>query len=369
MNKPIRTVSIFCLLLFLALMVNATYLQYWQAGGAQRRPAQPPGASMAAFSRERGAILVGRNPVARERASPTTSTSSSAPTRSRCKYAPITGYFSYYGQTGIERSQNAVLSGDDSRLFVNRFVDLLSNDPPRAATSQLTINPEAQEAAYDGLDGARRRTSQGSVVALEPATGKILAMVSLPTFDPNELASHDLGAVDRSSKRARRGPGEAAAQPRHPDPAAPGLDVQARHRGGRDRDGRLRRRLAGAGRRDLPAAADQRRDRRDRQRGPQLRRQRRQDPVQPGDGAVLQHHVRPDRRRGRRRGDGQDRPRSSASTSTLRSRTSRRQADSVFPEDIDEPQTGQTGIGQFEVRGDPAADGDGRRRHRQRRRR
>ena len=32
MNKPIRTISIFCLLLFLALMVNATYLQYWKAG-------------------------------------------------------------------------------------------------------------------------------------------------------------------------------------------------------------------------------------------------------------------------------------------------------------------------------------------------
>ena len=32
MNKPIRTIAIFCLLLFVALMVNATYLQYWKAG-------------------------------------------------------------------------------------------------------------------------------------------------------------------------------------------------------------------------------------------------------------------------------------------------------------------------------------------------
>ena len=44
------------------------------------------------------------------------------------KYAPITGYFSYYSQTGVERSQNDVLSGDDSRLFVTKLVDLLSND-------------------------------------------------------------------------------------------------------------------------------------------------------------------------------------------------------------------------------------------------
>ena len=31
MNKPIRTVSIFCMFLFLALMVNVTYLQFWKA--------------------------------------------------------------------------------------------------------------------------------------------------------------------------------------------------------------------------------------------------------------------------------------------------------------------------------------------------
>ena len=38
MNKPIRTVSIFCLLLFLALMINATYLQYWKAGALNDDP-------------------------------------------------------------------------------------------------------------------------------------------------------------------------------------------------------------------------------------------------------------------------------------------------------------------------------------------
>ena len=57
MNKPIRTISIFCLLLFLALMLNATWLQYWKADsynkdGRNRRVIE------AAYSRERGAILV-----------------------------------------------------------------------------------------------------------------------------------------------------------------------------------------------------------------------------------------------------------------------------------------------------------------------
>ena len=81
-NKPIRTISIFCLLLFLALMLNATYLQYYKAGALDKDPRNRR-VIAASYSRERGAILVGRDPVARERASPTTSTSSSAPTRSR----------------------------------------------------------------------------------------------------------------------------------------------------------------------------------------------------------------------------------------------------------------------------------------------
>ena len=63
MNKPIRTVSIFCLLLFLALMINATYLQYWKAGALNDNPLNRR-VQVAAYSQERGAILVGRNPVA-----------------------------------------------------------------------------------------------------------------------------------------------------------------------------------------------------------------------------------------------------------------------------------------------------------------
>ena len=82
MNKPIRTISIFCLLLFVALMLNATYLQYWKADAYDNDPRNRR-VLEAAFSRERGAILVGREPVAESVPSPTTSTSTSAPTPSR----------------------------------------------------------------------------------------------------------------------------------------------------------------------------------------------------------------------------------------------------------------------------------------------
>jgi peptidoglycan glycosyltransferase len=55
------------------------------------------------------------------------------------------------------------------------------------------LDPRAQDAAYDGLS-ALGDGVQGAVVALEPNTGKLLAMVSLPTYDPNQLAVHDLDA-------------------------------------------------------------------------------------------------------------------------------------------------------------------------------
>src|SRR4249919_1711293 len=63
MNKPIRTVSIFCLVLFLALALNATYLQYYHASALNDRLDNGRVAA-ATFSRDRGAILAGSDVLA-----------------------------------------------------------------------------------------------------------------------------------------------------------------------------------------------------------------------------------------------------------------------------------------------------------------
>jgi penicillin-binding protein A len=194
-NKPIRTISIFCLLLFLALMLNTTYLQYWRAGALEDDPRNRR-VQVAAFSSERGSIILDdRTPVAE-----------SDPSNDRykfqrkypqpLKYAHVTGWFNYFGATGVEQSQNSVLSGEDSRLFVTRLVDLFSNSSAKGGSVQLTLDPAAQTAAFEGLS-ALGEGIEGSVVAIEPSTGKILAMASLPTYDPNQLAAHDLDEVSK----------------------------------------------------------------------------------------------------------------------------------------------------------------------------
>jgi penicillin-binding protein A len=203
-NKPIRTMSIFCMLLFAALLLNSTYLQYFQAGDLNSHNDNKR-VRDAEFSHKRGAILAGGTPIAESR--PVDDQFEYLRRYSQpLKYAQLTGYYSYiYGRTGVELTQNDILSGSDSRLFVNRVVDLVGNSQPKGGSVSLTVNPKAQTAAYDGLR-ALGADAKGAVVALEPRTGKILALASAPTYDPNVLSSHHFRAMEKAKNRLDANP-------------------------------------------------------------------------------------------------------------------------------------------------------------------
>ena len=125
-------------------------------------------------------------------------------------YAPVTGFNSlYYGNSSIEAAENGVLAGTDDRLFVQRLTSLLTGRDTRGGNVLLTINKQAQAAAYQAM-GSRR----GAVVALDPATGAILAAVSTPSYDPNALSSHSPDADPGRVQALQRRPGQPAAQPR-----------------------------------------------------------------------------------------------------------------------------------------------------------
>jgi peptidoglycan glycosyltransferase len=103
-------------------------------------------------------------------------------------YEPVAGYYSLqYGATGIEKVENDVLNGSDDRLFANQLSNLLTGRDPSGGNVQLTLQSQVQAAAYNAM---MAKGYAGSVVAMNPQTGAILAMVSTPSYDPNPLASH-----------------------------------------------------------------------------------------------------------------------------------------------------------------------------------
>jgi len=108
-------------------------------------------------------------------------------------WAPVTGYFNAAldSRTGIEQAMNADLSGTGSSAFFSEIERILSGQPQTGFSVELSLDAAAQKAAYDALGGL-----QGAVVAIEPSTGRILAMVSTPGFDTNLLATHDADAAN-----------------------------------------------------------------------------------------------------------------------------------------------------------------------------
>ncbi|MEU4453977.1 penicillin-binding protein 2 [Nocardioides sp. NPDC023903] len=196
MNRPIRTLSVGCLILFVALMLNLTYVQFFKANWYNDR-ADNRRVTEEAYSRQRGDILVGKKAIATSKPSDDTYEWQRTYPGGK-KYAPITGFMSYsFGQSGIERSQDSVLSGKDNKLFTNRLVDLVTNSEPSGGNVELTIDPKVQDAAYEGLT-ALGDDVQAAAVAIEPSTGKILAMASTPTYNPDKLATHDFSAAQKS---------------------------------------------------------------------------------------------------------------------------------------------------------------------------
>lgn len=185
MNRQIRRLSLVLGVLLLALLVNLSFQQVILAQATKDRPGNSR-VLLAEYDRERGPMIVQSAQVAK-----------SVPTDDTLKYlrvypegpsyAPATGFYSMvYGATGLERAENSVLTGTGPEFFVDRLSQLFGGREAQGGVVSLTINPAAQQAAFDGMAG-----NVGSVTAIDPRTGAILALVQAPSFDPDRLSSHD----------------------------------------------------------------------------------------------------------------------------------------------------------------------------------
>jgi peptidoglycan glycosyltransferase len=193
MNKPIRRVAFVAMVMFALLLGNVTYSVLFRQAGLDA-DSQNRRTRDAEFAQDRGAILAtGKVPMAETKASDD---------RFRFQrvypdddlYSVVTGYYSYdHGRTGLENSYNTQLAGTDDSLFVRRLVDLVTDSPQKGASVQTTIVPRVQKAAADALG-----KQKGAVVALDPKTGAVLAMVTSPSYDPNRVADHDIEAANKS---------------------------------------------------------------------------------------------------------------------------------------------------------------------------
>ena len=201
MNAPIRRLSTVVALLFTALLLSSTYISFVQAKSLQDRP-ENRRTLLANYARERGQLLVGGTPIAKSTA-----------TKDELKwlrtypqgdlYSHITGYYSFtYGAGGgVEGAENALLAGSSDKLFYRRVSDILTGKEQTGASLELTINAKAQAAAEKALGNQR-----GAVVALDPTTGEILALVSHPAYDPSVLSSHDTDKVVAAWKQLNADP-------------------------------------------------------------------------------------------------------------------------------------------------------------------
>ena len=189
MIKSLRLSGAFVLVLFISLFLSTSVVQVLAANTISNDDRNVRNLYQS-FSAERGQIFAGNMEIA-----------SSVPVDSQYRflrtypfpelYAPVVGYYTLnQGNAGIESALNPLLTGQASSQFMEQVNALVTGSTPKGATVVLTIDHELQQVAAEAL-GDRA----GAVVAIEPSTGRILAMVSSPSFDPNQLAAHSTPQV------------------------------------------------------------------------------------------------------------------------------------------------------------------------------
>ncbi len=190
-GRSLRRVSVLVVGMFAALFVALSVIQVGVADDLRDGPHNTR-TRLATQNVNRGPILVGGEPIAY-------SVATDAEIRYQRVYAngplyaPITGRYTLEGlNTGLEAAYDDYLTASARGQFLDLVNSVLTGREPEGAAVETTLDPVLQQAAWDALGD-----QTGAVIAMEPRTGRILAMVSKPSYDPNLLAAHDVDAVNQ----------------------------------------------------------------------------------------------------------------------------------------------------------------------------
>jgi penicillin-binding protein A len=166
-------------------------LAYWQVYARESLANDPENAlqTQRAISSPRGLILAGDGETVLARSVGHEGESGTVYDRVYPQgelFSNVVGYWSTkYGATGIEIGENSELSGTAEPATLDELINQISGGPQPGNNVVLTLDPELQRVAYEGL--ASSATGRGAVVAVDPENGEILAMASYPSFDPNNI--------------------------------------------------------------------------------------------------------------------------------------------------------------------------------------
>ena len=201
MDRQIRRLGMVVVVLFVVLFAQVNYIQVFAASDLVNNQANSYRRIVQEYDVDRGPILARDGETVLAMSKQTGGTLKYVRRYPDGElYGNVTGFYSLvYGTTDLERTFNDELSARDESLLPQTLLDQILGKPKRGAAVVTTIDPDLQRVATKALG-----KTPGALVAMDPGTGDILAMVSVPSYDPNLLSSHNPKEIRAAWSRYNR---------------------------------------------------------------------------------------------------------------------------------------------------------------------
>jgi penicillin-binding protein A len=189
-NKQIRRLGIALIACFTVLFAQLNYIQVFRQQELNDDPRNSR-KIIEEFSRPRGRIISADGTVLARSVASNDAFKYQREYPEGELFGQVTGYFNFnFGSTGLEASYGDELSGQTPEIDLRNVSDLFVDDED-VGDLTISIRKDVQQVARDALGD-----QQGSVVAVDPRDGSVLAFWSNPSFDPNPLSAHGKSASE-----------------------------------------------------------------------------------------------------------------------------------------------------------------------------